>query len=164
MKEPCKAGVAQVSDRVAAPAVTRHAFPRVINFLLVPDFTFMAYSAAVEPLRLANRISGRELYTWNTISPGGGPTIASNGVAVKADYAVWEEFPPGVMLVCGGVDVQRFNTPWLLARLRKTAAKGGPMGAVCTGSLLLADARLLDGYRCTIHWEHIAPCAKCIRS
>jgi len=29
------------------------------------------------------------------------------------------------------------------------------MGGVCTGSLILAQSRLLDGYRCTIHWENI---------
>lgn len=44
MREPCKAGVAPVPDRVAAPAITRHSFPRVFpriyNFLLVPDFLF----------------------------------------------------------------------------------------------------------------------------
>ncbi len=117
----------------------------------------MAYSAAIEPLRLANKLSGRELYAWNTISLGGGPTIASNGLAIGSDYAAGEEFPPGALLVCGGVDVQRSNTPWLRAWLRKMAAKCGSMGALCTGSFLLADARLLDGYRCTIHWEHIAP-------
>ena len=30
------------------------------------------------------------------------------------------------------------------------------MGAVCTGSYLLARAGLLEGYRCTIHWENLA--------
>lgn len=131
--------------------------PRVFNLLVVPDFTFVAYSAVIEPLRLANKLSGHELYAWNTVSLGGGPTIASNGLAVSADYAAREEFPPGTMLVCAGADVQRSNTPWLQGWLRKTAGKCGSMGAVCTGSFLLAEARLLDGYRCTIHWEHIAP-------
>ena len=30
------------------------------------------------------------------------------------------------------------------------------LGALCTGSYLLAKAQLLTGYRCTIHWENIA--------
>jgi transcriptional regulator GlxA family with amidase domain len=157
MRQPCKAGVARVPDRVAAPAVGRHSPPGFFNFLLVPDFTFMAYSAAIETLRLANKLSDRELYAWNTISLDGERAIASNGLAIGSDYAASEEFPPGTLLVCGGVGVQRSNSPWLQDRPRKMAAKCRPMGAMCTGSLLLADARLRDGYRCTIHWERIAP-------
>jgi transcriptional regulator GlxA family with amidase domain len=36
--------------------------PEEIGFLLVPRFSMMAFTAAVEPLRSANRMSGRELY------------------------------------------------------------------------------------------------------
>lgn len=133
------------------------AFPRVFNFLVLPNFTFIAYAAAIEPLRLANRISGRQLYAWSTIALDPGPTVASNGLAISADYAAWEGFPPGAILLCGGIDVQRSNTRELRDWLRKTAKNPQPLGALCTGSYLLAEARLLDGYRCTIHWEHIAP-------
>ena len=35
------------------------------------------------------------------------------------------------------------------------AAQGARLGAIETGSYVLAQARLLDGYRCTIHWENM---------
>jgi transcriptional regulator GlxA family with amidase domain len=41
--------------------------------------------------------------------------------------------------------------PWL----RKTARKGNDIGAVCTGAHLLAEAGILDDYKCTIHWENL---------
>jgi transcriptional regulator GlxA family with amidase domain len=34
--------------------------------------------------------------------------------------------------------------------------RGLDIGAMCTGSHILARAGLLDGHRCTIHWENLA--------
>src|SRR3970040_2887833 len=56
-----------------------------VGFLLVPGFALMSYAAAVEPLRAANLISGRELYRWWHAAPGGAPVTASNGVAIIPD-------------------------------------------------------------------------------
>ena len=40
--------------------------------------------------------------------------------------------------------------------LRKAAKGGTWLGSVCTGSYVLARAGLLEGYRCSIHWENFA--------
>ena len=50
--------------------------PQKLAFLLVPDFSMIAFTSAVEPLRLANRASGRELYSWHLFSPDGKPVTA----------------------------------------------------------------------------------------
>ena len=55
--------------------------PQTVGFLLVPGFALMSYAAAIEPLRAANLLSGRELYRWWHAAPGGRPVTASNGVA-----------------------------------------------------------------------------------
>lgn len=130
--------------------------PQVFNFLVVPDFTLIAYSAAIEPLRMANNLSGRELYQWHTVTLDGEPTLSSSGVAVPSDFSLQEDIPAGALFVCGGIDVQKNSTPELQSWLRKAAKKYKPMGALCTGACLLADSQLLDGYRCTVHWENIA--------
>ena len=36
--------------------------PQTIGFVLLPRFTMIAFSAAVEAMRQANRLSGRQLY------------------------------------------------------------------------------------------------------
>src|SRR5918994_2619620 len=59
--------------------------PQTVGFLLVPGFALMSYAAAVEPLRAANLLSGRELYRWWHAAPGGKPVTASNGVAIIPD-------------------------------------------------------------------------------
>lgn len=130
--------------------------PRVFNFLVVPSFTLMAYTSAVEPLRMANKLSGKELYNWHTVSLNGGSTASSSGISIPSDYTIHDDLPPGALIVCAGVDVFRENTAELQSWLKKAAKRFSPMGAVCTGSFLLAEAQLLDGHRCTIHWEHLA--------
>ena len=53
--------------------------PECIGFLVIPDFSMIAFTAAVEPLRLANRVFGRDLYRWRG-AYAGDPESASNGL------------------------------------------------------------------------------------
>ena len=63
--------------------------PYHVGFLLIPGFPIMAFAAAVEPLRAANRLRGRMLYDWRLFSRDGRPVRASNGidVAVHGDVS-----------------------------------------------------------------------------
>ncbi|MBU6267957.1 MAG: GlxA family transcriptional regulator [Sphingomonadales bacterium] len=125
-------------------------------FLLVPDFSMMAFTAAVEPLRAANRMSGTAHYAWQTVTLDGGPVSASNGVRIMPDAAIAAIGEPDAIVVCGGINVEQHVGSALYAPLRKADRRGVALGAVCTGSVVLAKAGLLDGHRCTIHWEDVA--------
>ena len=57
--------------------MTEHTSPETVKsrefvFLLTQDFSMMAFAAAIEPLRQANRMSRRELFSWRIASEGGG--------------------------------------------------------------------------------------------
>ena len=129
--------------------------PEPIGFLLVPKFSMMAFTAAIEPLRSANRMSDLTLYSWHLFSKDGAPVEASNGIAImpEAGVATAAHFP--TMIVCGGIDIHLFRDKEVHSWLRRLARKGARIGALCTGSHVLARAGLLEGYRCTIHWENI---------
>ncbi len=130
--------------------------PQRIGFFLVPRFSMIALTSAVETLRLANRSSGLDLYRWPLVSDDGGPVVASNGIPLAADWAVGECESLSMVVVCGGVDIQRYENRKTYSWLRRLTRGGSDVGALCTGSHLLARSGLLDGYRCTIHWEHLA--------
>ena len=138
---------------MAAP-VEAQAEPFV--FLLLRDFTLLAFACAVEPLRLANRMAGRPLYDWRVVSEDGGPVAASNGVEVAAQGGLGEVPRDATILVCGGLGAKAATTRAVLSWLRRESRRGLPIGAVCTGAHALAAAGLLDGRRCTIHWENRA--------
>jgi transcriptional regulator GlxA family with amidase domain len=129
--------------------------PQKVAFLLIPHFSMMAFTSSVEPLRAANRLSGETLYTWRTLSVDGQPVSASNGITLVPDGSLHEELDVQTLFVCAGVRAERFRDKQVFGRLRDLARRGVALGGVCTGSLALAQAGLLDGYRCTIHWENM---------
>jgi len=59
-------------------------------------------------------------------------------------------------VIVSGLHAHRAATKPVLTWLRKQSRLGSPMGALCTGALILAKAGLLDERRCTIHWENQA--------
>jgi AraC family transcriptional regulator, glycine betaine-responsive activator len=128
--------------------------PERFVFLLLENFTLIAFAGAIEPLRLANRMAGRTLYKWQIVTPTGGPVTASNGVVLQADAGLVEAGRDAIILVVGGVNVKAAITRPVLTWLRREARRGLPVGALCTGAQVIAEAGLLDGRRCTIHWEN----------
>lgn len=134
-----------------------HTEKRVIDygFLVVPGFSMIAFAAAVDTLRVANRVSGKTLYTWETLSLDGKPVTASNGLEVAARRSSKNPVHYDALFVCGGVKIQHAWTTQLGDCLRSLAKKGTPLGAMCTGTYILARAEVLDNVRCTIHWERL---------
>ncbi|MEM7211203.1 MAG: GlxA family transcriptional regulator [Pseudomonadota bacterium] len=130
--------------------------PREFVFLLVPQFSMMAFAAEIEPLRQANRMSRKEVYAWRIASEDGEPVLCSNGCSLTADIGLVDVERGTSIVVCSGLEVREGSTRPVLSWLRTQSRRGAKMGAVCTGAHILAKAGLLDGKRCTIHWENQA--------
>ena len=134
--------------------------PQRFAFVLVPNFSMIAFASAVEPLRIANRMADRALYDWQIVSKDGGLVRASNGCLVTTDQSLAAvNVGPGqnqpTILVCSGLGAERIIDRELFAWLRRADRSGAVIGALCTGAHLLARAGLLEGHRCTIHWENL---------
>ncbi|MGJ4891254.1 GlxA family transcriptional regulator [Bradyrhizobium sp. HKCCYLRH3099] len=126
-----------------------------VGFLLIPGFALMSYASAVEPLRAANVLSGRTLYRWRHVAIRGSDIPASNGVRIPADATIGSAARFDSIVVCAGGNPAAFSHPPTLAYLRRATRHGIRLIGVSAGPFILAQAGLLQGYRCTIHWEHM---------
>ncbi|OWJ90254.1 AraC family transcriptional regulator [Pseudomonas sp. A46] len=124
-----------------------------IGFLLLEDFSLIALAGALEPLRLANQLSGRGLYRWRTLTLDGTPVRAANQMQVSPEGRLDDGAVPDVLILCGGDGPGTLSDPALLARLRSLAASGVHLGALGSASWPLAEAGLLQGYECSPAWS-----------
>jgi transcriptional regulator GlxA family with amidase domain len=128
--------------------------PRHFVFVLMHEFTMMSLASAIEPLRIVNRIAGRDLYSWELSGEGGGTISCSAGIGFVLDRDLPETRRDDTVLVVGGMEVGERSTKRLVGWLRREARRGITIGGLCTASWTLARAGLLDGRRATIHWEN----------
>ena len=124
-------------------------------FLTLPNYSLIAVSNAVEPLRMANRVVGQDVYEWSIVSLDGRPVLASSGLDLTPTIALDKLGKVEILFVCGGINVREAVSAPLLSALRRLAERRVALGALCTGGYALARAGLLDNYRATIHWENL---------
>ncbi len=121
------------------------------GFYLVPGFSAMGFVAAMEPLRVANRLARRPVFAWRLFSADGLPVEASCGLKVAVDGPLDES--AHVLIICAGFEPRRGITRPLIAALRRMARRGTAMGALDTGVYFLAEAGLIGDQPVTLHWE-----------
>ena len=136
--------------------------PTIVVFVLIPNFSLIAFGSAIEPLRVANRISGKSLYRWTIVSADGKPVRASNGLEANVEGAILDLASAAIdinkadyIFVCSGLEVEKFQHSNFSGWLTRQHQKGVTIGGLCTGAWLLAKAGLLEDRRCAIHWESL---------
>lgn len=109
--------------------------------------------AAIEPLRVANRMAGQTAYDWRVVAEAGATIRASNGLVLENGAQLGSGGVPDYCFVCAGLGLEAANQTRLSAFLSRRFAAGVTMGAISMGTIFLARAGLLTGKRATIHWE-----------
>lgn len=127
-----------------------------VAFYLLPNFSMLAFSSAVETLRMANQLSGKTLYRWSMVTSDGAEVTSSGGFSFSADHGTQSRERYDAVFVCGGLNVHLLRDEAGCQWLRQLDKQGAVVGGICTGTYLLARADLLNESRCTIHWENLA--------
>ena len=116
----------------------------------------MAFAAAIEPLRAANRLTGEPRFAWRLFSRDGDAVSASNGIDIAVGSAISDDVKLDMMLACAGTRDSGANDAAVAKWLRALARSGTTLGGISLGAYVLAYAGLLDGRRCALHWESLA--------
>lgn len=123
------------------------------GFLVVPNFSLIALSSAVDPLRIANGVLERRMYEFLVVAPSREPVSSSDGIRVVPDCSMADGDDFDAVFVIGPNPLPQRGYGETTAWLRRMAARGAALGGIDTGSYYLARAGMLTGYRCTIHWQ-----------
>jgi AraC family transcriptional regulator, carnitine catabolism transcriptional activator len=130
--------------------------PRLIGLLLLPAFSHFSMSALIEPLFIANWLSGRALYRWRILSLDGRPVIASSEVKVPVDAAMAATIDYDSLFVLASFDLKGLTKDReLKAWLRRVARHGATIGSIETASEIVAAAGLLDDLPVAMHWDNL---------
>ena len=125
-------------------------------FLTLPSYSLIAVCNALEPLRMANRLVGQDLYDWSIVSLDGRVEKSSSGLELSPTIGLDKMGAVDIVFVCGGVNVREAVSPSLTQALRRLSERRVALGSLCTGGYALAKAGLLDNFQATIHWENLS--------
>lgn len=125
-------------------------------FLLVPGYSMLSFSAAVDALRQANRMAGKALFEWKVVGRTREAVSSNNGIAIVPDFALNDPIEAHMVFVCASTAAEKFHDRHVYRWLRALATKARIVGAIATGSYVLARAGLLKGRKCSMHWQNAA--------
>lgn len=140
-----------------------------IAVIVADGFSLVTLSGLLEPIRIANQFSNGSRIHCKTVGLETRHVISSGGLKIDLDHNLGSyakeaflELPDAVIL-CSGDRVEH-QSNWLLrSLLRRLISKNVEITAVGTATWLLADAGLLHGRKCTIHWSKAALFAETYR-
>ncbi len=129
--------------------------PLELELLLLPDTSMLLLAAIVEPLRGANRLANRQVYSWRLTSSDGAAVTTISGFPIAVSGAFDPAAARDALIVIAGYNIETHATRELIGRLRQAGRGPAEIGGVESGAWLLAMAGLLDGRRATTHWEDL---------
>jgi len=128
--------------------------------MLIDGFALLTYAAAVEPLRAANVIAGKELYDIRQVPTFGAQAHSSGKATVSADAQIGEQVDFDLVVIVAGDEAFDFAQEGALHWLRNLARRGVTLAGVSGGVVVLARAGLLKHSRIAIHWEYAGALAE----
>ena len=128
--------------------------PMAIGIALFPEVEELDWAGPWEVLAYWARTFPDDGVSVFTVARDEGPITCSKGLRVLADHT-WETAPPiDVLVYPGGRGTRRqVGDQEVLGWIRSIADRGALVTSVCTGSLVLASAGLLDGRPATTYWD-----------
>lgn len=132
-----------------------------IGFFFLEHFSLPAFTQALDTLVTTNLIVA-DTFETRTFSLDGKAVTSDLGLVICPDAAL----SPGLaadldmLVVCGGLRTVLRPIPLLSQELKRAAEKEIALAGLWNGAWFLAQAGLLDGFKCAVHPEHRAAVAE----
>lgn len=137
--------------------------PMNVGIVLFDEVELLDMAGPYEVFTTAARMHARQappgsaaLFSVCTLARGRAAVRARAGLQLQPDHALHDHPPLACAIVPGGVVDAELGQADLMAWIAAQAGTAAILASVCTGSLLLAQAGVLDGLEATTHWEDVA--------
>jgi len=128
---------------------------RQVCILVFDEAEVLDVAGPYEVFSVAGRRHGLEPFRVSLVAERAGGVALRNGFVVQPHFTLAEAPAADLLVIPGGYGTRReLANPALVEWIRGQAARSELVLSVCTGSLLLAKAGLLDGLEATTH--HLA--------
>jgi len=126
---------------------------RNLAILIFADVEVLDFCGPFEVFSVANRFAEPAAFSVFTVAKKPGPVVTHNGLSVHPHLQLIDCPKPDILLVPGGRGTRtEMHDPAIIDWIKGAAGDAELVLSVCTGSLLLAKAGLLDGLEATTHY------------
>ena len=126
---------------------------RKVAILIFDEVEVLDFCGPFEVFAVTGRGLEQKPFEVFTVAENSGPVVARNGLSVNPNHTISDCPQADILIVPGGYGTRReMNNQALIDWIKAAADKAEITLSVCTGSLLLAKAGLLDGAKATTHW------------
>lgn len=136
-----------------ANAQPTRAETRYLGFVLIPGFSLVTLSCAIEAFRLTNERSQHASFVYRTIGVDSTSVRANDGLLLTTDCSIEDEHAYDIIFMVSSLDAVEFYDDRLAGWLRRKARAGVTLAPIGSAALIAARAGLLNGYRCAINWK-----------
>ena len=127
---------------------------RTVALLLFDEIEVLDFAGPFEVFAVTDELADYQLFKVVTVAAEKRAIRARNGLSVNPDYAFADCPRPDILIVPGGFGTRALlKNPAVLDWIKTVSAGAEIVASVCTGSVVLGRAGLLDGLKATTHHE-----------
>lgn len=125
---------------------------RTLAILLFDEIEVLDFCGPFEVFSVANRFTASPPFSVVTVAERAGPILTRGGLSVNPHRTLADVANAEILLVPGGQGTRKeMGNPVVIDWIKQVSRTAELVLSVCTGSLLLAKAGLLEGLEATTH-------------
>lgn len=123
-----------------------------LGFLLFPGFPMACLTSAIEPLRAANEITGRQEFAWRLIGEAAAPVRSSAEVRFDPDQSLSDVAGLNYLFFLAAPTSLFQNPKRSNAQIRWLDRSGVVLGGFSGGVFPLVRSGVMDRHAVSVHW------------